>query len=66
MGVESIAGASMAMHAQQLQVSVGTAVLKMGLDQEKQTGEMLTQIMGAPELARSVQPHLGGNIDISA
>ena len=61
-----IAALSMNMAQANVMTQVSTAVLAMGLDAIEQTGagvvEMLTESTQAME--QSVNPHLGGNIDI--
>ncbi|BBH22778.1 hypothetical protein Back11_41230 [Paenibacillus baekrokdamisoli] len=42
-----------------VQLSAGLAVMAKSLDNTELQGQMLTQMM-----ERSVQPHLGGNLDI--
>lgn len=55
-----IAALSMAMAQDRVMTDIGTALLSKAIDQGQQTGDALTQMM---EL--SVNPEIGGNIDIS-
>lgn len=55
-----IAALSMAMAQDRVMTDVGTALLSKAIDQGQETGDTLTKMM---EL--SVNPEIGGNIDIS-
>lgn len=55
-----IAALSMAMAQDRVMTDVGTALLSKAIDQGQETGDTLTKMM---EL--SVNPDIGGNIDIS-
>ncbi len=44
------------------QVSVSLA--KMGMNQAKQQGQALQQLVATSSMQQSVTPHIGGNIDI--
>ncbi|MFD0698132.1 YjfB family protein [Paenibacillus sp. GCM10027628] len=52
---------SMSLAQNNLGQAVGLSVLKMAKDQSTQQGQELVQMM-----ERSVQPNLGGNLDIRA
>lgn len=56
-----ISALSMASSQSNLLQGVGIRVLQMAKDQEVQKGQDLVQMM-----QRSVQPNLGGNLDIRA
>ncbi|MBR6451832.1 MAG: YjfB family protein [Lachnospiraceae bacterium] len=55
-----IAALSMAMAQDRVMTDVGTAMLSKAIDQGQETGDTLTKMM-----EQSVNPNLGGNIDIS-
>jgi hypothetical protein len=49
------------------QQAVGTAVTKLSMDQQKQTGQQVMELLQSSSSAgRASLPHLGQNIDISA
>ncbi|QHW34008.1 putative motility protein [Paenibacillus rhizovicinus] len=56
-----ISAASVSMSQSSLMQAVGISVLKMAADQSTQQAQQLTQMM-----AQSVQPHLGGHLDLRA
>lgn len=67
MDVNAVAGMAVSMKQTQFRQEVGTAVLKMGMDQGRQAGEMINQVLQASTKAmRAAQPHLGSNIDLYA
>lgn len=45
---------------------VGTALLAKSIDQTQVTADNLTKMIDSASLERSVNPHLGGNIDLFA
>ena len=55
-----IAALSMALAQDRVMTDVGTAMLSKAIDQGQETGDTLTKMM-----EQSVNPNLGGNIDIS-
>lgn len=59
-----IAGLSMNLSQTQLLNSVGTAVLSKSLEQAKDLGASMTQMLDAASMERSVNPDIGANIDI--
>ncbi|MBQ9119560.1 MAG: YjfB family protein [Lachnospiraceae bacterium] len=61
-----IAALSMSMAQTNVMTQVGTAVLAMGLDTIEQTGAGVVDLISESTQAmeRSVNPNLGGNIDI--
>lgn len=60
-----IAAISMYMSQQQTLSDVGTAMLSKALDTSEVMGAELIQAIDASAMAASVQPYLGGTIDIS-
>ena len=59
-----IAGLSMGMAQSRLMNDVGVAVLAKSLDTVQSTGAMLTDLIDSAAMERSVNPDVGGNIDI--
>ena len=59
-----IAGLSMALAAHATQSNVGTAVLSKAMDTNEVLGERLVQMIDASAMERSVNPHVGSNLDI--
>lgn len=59
-----IAGLSMGMAQSRLMNDVGVAVLAKSLDTAQSTGAMLTDLIDSAAMERSVNPDIGGNIDI--
>jgi hypothetical protein len=61
-----IAALSMGMNQTKLQQDSSIAVMKMAMDTAKGQGDMVNQLLSPPAQAmeHSVQPHLGGNLDI--
>ena len=59
-----IAGLSMGMAQSRLMNDVGTAVLAKSLDTAQNTGAMLAGLIDSAAMERSVNPDVGGNIDI--
>lgn len=59
-----IAGLSMGLSQSRFMNDVGVAVLAKSLDQARTTGDMMTNLIDSAALERSVNPELGGNIDI--
>ncbi len=55
-----IAALSMAMAQDRVMTDVGTALLSKAIDQGQESGDALTKMM-----EQSVNPNVGGNIDIS-
>ena len=60
-----IAGLSMAMAQNNIGTKVGVAVLDKAMNTAEAQGAQLVQMIDSAAMQRSVQPHLGGNIDIS-
>ncbi len=60
-----IAGVSMNMAAASLQGKVSTAVLGRTMDDAEAMGAGLVQMIDAAAMERSVNPHIGGNFDVS-
>lgn len=59
-----IAGLSMNLAQTQLLSNVGTAVLSQSLEQAKDLGANMTEMLNAAAMERSVNPDIGGNIDV--
>lgn len=59
--MDGIAAAASAAKNVQLQQKVGISVMKMAMDQVETQGAEMTKMMES-----SVQPYLGGNIDLMA
>ena len=59
-----IAGLSMGLSQSRFMSNVGVAVLAKSLDQAENVGSMLTDLIDSAAMERSVNPELGGNIDI--
>jgi hypothetical protein len=66
METDAIAGMAMAYKTVQLQQSVGMSVMKMSMDNTRDTGQALINMVnaGTQAIEKSVTPHLGVNIDI--
>ena len=60
-----IAALSMAMAQDRLGTQIGVAVLDKSMDTAESTGAQLVQMIDSAAMQRSVNPHIGGNIDIS-
>ena len=60
-----IAGLSMSMAQVNTQNAFGVAMLSKSLDQVSSTGSQIVGMMDAAAMELSVNPHIGGNIDIS-
>ena len=60
-----IASLSMNLATSQIQNSVSISVLSKSLDTMEALGDGLVQIIDAAAMERSVNPHIGGNIDIT-
>ena len=60
-----IAGLSMAMAQNNIGTKVGMAVLDKAMNTAEAQDAQLVQMIDGAAMQRSVQPHLGGNIDIS-
>lgn len=60
-----IAGLSMAMAQNNIGTKIGVAVLGKAMDTAEVQGAQMVQMIDSAAIQRSVQPHLGGNIDIS-
>ena len=68
MDMMDITSLSMPMMQSQALTQVGTAVMDMALDDAKNLASNQAQMLNtapAPALERSVNPHIGGNIDLS-
>lgn len=61
----NIAELSMAMSMTNVQSAYGVAMLSKSLDQVSSTGNQIAGMMDAAAMELSVNPHIGGNIDIS-
>lgn len=59
-----IAEVSMALSQMNTMSSVGTAVLSQSLDMSKTVGNEIVKMIDASAMERSVNPAVGGNIDI--
>lgn len=59
-----IAGLSMDMAMMNVQSKVSVAMLDKSLDTERTLGDGLVQMMDAAAMERSVNPAVGGSIDI--
>lgn len=59
-----IAGISMSMATQNTQSAVGMAVLGKSLDVAQATGDKMVEMIDAAAMERSVNPNLGGSIDL--
>lgn len=59
-----IAGLSMDLAMTNVQSKVSVAMLDKSLDTEKLAGDGLVQMIDAAAMERSIQPAVGGNIDI--
>ena len=55
---------SMALSASKVQSDWGTAMLAKNLDSLKDVGDTISELMDVSALERSVNPNLGGTIDI--
>lgn len=55
---------STAMSAINVKNDIGVAVLNKNIDTMEKTGEGLVKIIESADLERSVNPHIGGNIDM--
>jgi hypothetical protein len=60
-----IAGLSTTLATSSIQSQVGTAVLSKALDTNDALGAGLVQMIDSAAMERSVNPAVGGNIDIS-
>lgn len=59
-----IAALSTAMAQQQVATQVGISVFNMAKESATQAGEQIVNMMNSVAMANSVNPNLGGNIDI--
>ena len=59
-----IAGVSMALSQVNTQNAVGTAVLSNALDFEESVGDGLVKMIDKASMERSVNPSVGGNVDV--
>ena len=58
--------AAMSVRQATTQQAIGTAVAKLSMDQQKQTGQQVVDLLNtASPAGRASPPHLGQNIDIS-
>ena len=60
-----IAGLSMAMAQNNIGTKVSIAVLGKAMDTAESQGAQIVKMIDGAAMQHSVQPHLGGNIDIS-
>lgn len=59
-----IASLSMGLAQSRLVTDVGTAMLAKSFDQADQVGEALSELIDSAAMERSVNPAIGGNIDL--
>ena len=59
-----IEGLSMALAQNKVMTDFSTKVLSMSLDQMEETGDAMVEMMNRSMMENSVNPNLGGNIDI--
>ncbi|MGE5391340.1 MAG: YjfB family protein [Deltaproteobacteria bacterium] len=63
----SIAGMAMNMQTARLQQAVGVAVLKKEMDTASESAQGLLEMMGSTQaLERSINPHIGSQLDVKA
>lgn len=60
-----IAALSMAMSQNNIMESVGVAMLSKSLDTQEMVGSEVLQLLDGAALERSINPSIGGNIDLS-
>lgn len=60
-----IAGLSMTLSSMKVQSDVGTAMLGKTLDTNEAMGQSLVNMIDRSSMELSVNPNVGGNIDIS-
>lgn len=60
----NIAALSMNMATNNVQSSVGIAMLSKSLDVSQTTGDKMVEMINAADMERSVNPNLGGSIDL--
>lgn len=60
-----IAGVSTALSNISVSSKVSTAVLAKAMDTNKTLGEGLVEMIDSAAMERSVNPHIGGNFDMS-
>lgn len=60
-----VAGLSMAMATTSVQSKISVAVLDKAMDTNEALGAGMVQMIDAAAMERSVNPSVGGNIDIS-
>lgn len=60
-----IAALSMNMAKQNVQSSVGIAMISNSLDVSKQSGEALASMISAADMELSVNPSVGSNFDLT-
>lgn len=60
-----IAGLSMAMSSARTSDAFGVAMLAKSLDQAETTGSQVVGMMDAAAMELSVNPHIGGNFDMT-
>lgn len=60
-----VAGLSMAMATTSVQSKISVAVLDKAMDTNEALGAGMVQMIDAAAMERSVNPNVGGNIDIS-
>lgn len=61
-----IAGVSSALAAASTKSQVGVAMLSKSLDTNEVLGQGMVEMLDSAAMERSVAPHLGGNIDLTA
>lgn len=64
MDIMDVANMATNMSQTQLMTQVGTAVLSMSLDSMEEMGASMVEMMNRSMMENSVNPALGGNIDI--
>ena len=60
-----IAALSMAMAQNRIMESFGVEMLSKTLDTQEQVGNQVVQMIDSAAMERSINPAIGGNIDIS-
>lgn len=62
--VMDITSLSMGLSQTNLLTDVGTAILAKSIDQSKQVSDAITNLIDSSAMERSVNPDVGGNIDL--
>jgi len=68
MDTGAIAGMAMSMQTQQLQQAVGTSIMKKSMDATQESAAALVEMMktNTQAMESSVNPHLGGRLNVLA